>query len=322
MKRRNRSLSPALARSHCWSRACQRHIAGDGAKVEEDRGIEEIVRGGAAHPSGKLPAPLRHRQAPARISGHHVALAKGKAAGIEHLIDPPCKGQETLAEGFGVPLRLGHEDNPVVLIGVKRLLQAPLGTKGQPAPGHQGQLELGFGQINGTQHHEIIKDGDPLADVGGGSVFDPSRRRFAHPVGGLRQGGDVGGRVNGLDQILHVEAAAGVEINTGHQTGQGTAAVHHHQMAQVVTGQGQAGLVSAGRQGQRHHPTGHDAGNRLTQIRAGQHDPLNDIPLGEHPQGPRARTVDDHDHIGPLRHHPRQSLPHRGLGPHGHRRTP
>ena len=97
--------------------------AGQGAKVEEHAGFEQVFGAALLDPLGKACAPLRQRQAARRIGGHHAARAQRIAAGIERLVDLGRKGQP----GRLVARRIvGRKNQGVVLVGGNRLLAPTL----------------------------------------------------------------------------------------------------------------------------------------------------------------------------------------------------
>ena len=80
-------------------------------------------------------------------------------------------------------------------------------------------------------------------------------------IGALRgQGGDVDGGLNGLDQIICVETSIAIELAAGHHTGKGADRIHQNQVAQIVAGQAQTGLMGARRERKGDDTAGHHAG--------------------------------------------------------------
>ena len=97
--------------------------AGQGAKVEEHAGLEQVFWAALLDPLGKACAPLRQRQATQGIGGHHTAGAQRITAGIERVVDVGGKGQPSRLVARRIA---GLEDQGVVLVGGNRLFAPPL----------------------------------------------------------------------------------------------------------------------------------------------------------------------------------------------------
>ncbi|MND62412.1 hypothetical protein D3C80_536960 [compost metagenome] len=229
-----------------------------------------------------------------RIAGHDVALAQGKAALRQVVVDQLGQGQQHLADLGSMGGVAGFEQDAVVLVGVQGLFTPPFAAKAQPAERDTRVALLCNGQFDDPADHVVIEQGDDLGDLaGGGAVGQHALDQLTDITAQGSQAFDAWGMANGAGEVYQVNPLQGKQIAFGHHAAQALFLDQAH-MGDMPFGHGDGGIKSAGIGAQGKRCLGHVSVDGFAQLGAGVGNHLTQIAQGKDPQG-GLLCVDDHD---------------------------
>ena len=138
------------------------------AQVEEDGRSEDRVGHRLVDPVRERALPLAQRLAPLGVGRHDVTRAPRVAAGDEPVDDIARQRLEPWrVRGRGVVA----DDEGVVLVAARPLLEAGLGPENHPGVCRRARPQLALGKVDETLLDGVADRGDDAADAVGGRVL-------------------------------------------------------------------------------------------------------------------------------------------------------
>ena len=295
-------------------------IARERPEVEEDVGAEQRLRRRLADPGREPLAPFRRLEAVLGVARHDVAGAQREAEFRQAVVGRARELEQLAAHALELRRRAVEQDG-VVLVGHHGLLAPPFAADRQPAPLDLVELVLRQQQVEQAVRQRVVQRGDGVRERLGG-------RALCHQVVGQRldvgddalQPVHVARKARRLQDVAHGDALQREQVALRHHAHQ-PPLPRHHQLVESELRHLRERLLRGGHLVDGARTVRHHRRDRRREVDALEHDPVQQVGLGEDADRP-LRRVDHGDAADALAAHRLEGGADRRTGLAEHRVAP